>query len=155
MVDLRGVEAYEKHAADLVVYATGLVGASDAEDVVAEAMIRVLRSVDWNEVVDARRYLFRSVFNEANRQWRRSTRRRRLEQLAGRTPLAPRPIVGDELGVFGVLSVRERAVVFLTYWEDLTVGEVAVTLGIADGTVRRYLNRARTKLRTELQDERP
>ena len=37
-IDPGAVEAYEKHASDLVVYATALVGPSDAEDVVAEAV---------------------------------------------------------------------------------------------------------------------
>ena len=59
----------------------------------------------------------------------------------------------DELGVFQTLSRRERAVIYLAYWEDMAVGDIADTLGIGDGAVRRYLARARKKLREEFQDE--
>lgn len=59
----------------------------------------------------------------------------------------------DELGVFRKLSARERAVVYLAYWEDTGIAGIADTLAISDGAVRRYLARARTKLREELSNE--
>ena len=40
-IDPQKVEAYEKHAADLMRLASVLVGPPDAEDVVADAMVRV------------------------------------------------------------------------------------------------------------------
>jgi RNA polymerase sigma-70 factor (ECF subfamily) len=59
----------------------------------------------------------------------------------------------DELGVFGVLSLRERAVVHLTYWEDLAPRDVAAVLKVSEGAVKRYLARARGKLREVLEHE--
>jgi len=50
------------------------------------------------------------------------------------------------------LSVRQRAVVYLTYWEDMTDEAVAVHLGISAGSVRRHLARARKHLRRVLHD---
>ena len=44
----------------------------------------------------------------------------------------------------------QRAVVFLTYWDDLTVEAVADVLQIAPGTVKAHLARARASLRRVL-----
>ena len=50
------------------------------------------------------------------------------------------------------LSVRQRAVVVLAYWEQLTAGEIAGQLGISEGSVHRHLARARSKLRGALYE---
>ena len=50
----------------------------------------------------------------------------------------------------GRLSVMQRAVVYLTYWEDLTPAAVAARLDVSEGTVKRHLARARSKLRKVL-----
>ena len=52
------------------------------------------------------------------------------------------------------LSVQQRAVVHLTYWEDLTPAVVAERLGVSDGTVRRQLAHARDRLRKVLDGQR-
>jgi RNA polymerase sigma-70 factor (ECF subfamily) len=48
------------------------------------------------------------------------------------------------------LSVRQRAVIVLTYWADLDPRTVAERLGISEGSVRRHLARARAHLREAL-----
>jgi len=48
------------------------------------------------------------------------------------------------------LSPQQRAVVFLTYWDDLDAATVANLLGVSEGTVRKQLGRARNKLREVL-----
>ncbi len=153
MIDPRIVESYEKHAADLMAYSTVVAGPQDAEDVVAEAMFRVFKSANWDKVIEPRGYLFRCVFNEAMRRGRRSSLGRAKEQLTQPNQTRPGPSGLDELGVFVVLSTRERAVIYLTYWEDASVDQVAHTLKISNGAVRRYLARAREKLREELKNE--
>jgi len=45
------------------------------------------------------------------------------------------------------LTARERSVVVLRYFEDLTESEIARTLGVAPGTVKSTCARALTKLR--------
>jgi RNA polymerase sigma factor (sigma-70 family) len=54
------------------------------------------------------------------------------------------------LEAMSMLSTQQRAAVILTYWEDLTVGEVARRLGVSEGSVRRHLARGRSKLREVL-----
>ena len=50
------------------------------------------------------------------------------------------------------LSVQQRACVYLTYWEDLSAGQVGERLDLGEGTVKKYLARARARLR-EVLDE--
>jgi Sigma-70 region 2 len=81
-IDPGAVEAYEKHADDLIAYATVLVGPNEAEDVVADAVLRVFVSKSWSRVREPRRYLFRSVLNQAASHRRRRTTGRAKEWLA-------------------------------------------------------------------------
>jgi RNA polymerase sigma factor (sigma-70 family) len=62
-----------------------------------------------------------------------------------------------ELGVLAYLSslsVRQRAVVVLTYWHDLDQETIAEALGVSRGTVARHLDRAHVQLREVIGDER-
>lgn len=146
------IDLYRTHAKSLIAYASTLVGPSQAEDLVSETMMRILDRVDLSKVGNPRAYLFTSVLNRARSESRsRSARRRReLASTAG-ADICPAPTLADELGVLRCLSTRERAVIYLTYWEDMTVADVAACLDLSDGTVRRYLARARNKIRKELQ----
>ncbi|MFE5293199.1 sigma-70 family RNA polymerase sigma factor [Isoptericola sp. NPDC056618] len=57
----------------------------------------------------------------------------------------------DVAAALGRLAPRERACVVLRYFEDLTVPQVADALGLAQGTVKRYLADATTTLRDVLR----
>lgn len=146
-------EAYRKWADDLVRYATALVGSADAGDLVAESFAAVLRLGDhrWLAIRDPRAYLFRIVCNNA-RMSGRGRRRRERRELAWLPLDVVSDLPGDTsvLGVLSELSVQQRAVTFLTYWEDMTAGEVAGVLGISEGSVKKHLARARATLRKEL-----
>lgn len=145
-------ELYEKHAEELVRFATFLVGPADAQDAVSSTMLKVLAGCAWVEVANVRAYLYRMVLNEV-RMERRSAMRRRAREF--RTAMRgdatelpdPRPEV---LAAVAQLSPRQRAVVFLMYWEDLSTQAVAALLGITEGAVHRHLARARQKLRRSL-----
>jgi len=52
----------------------------------------------------------------------------------------------------GRLSDRQRAVFTLRHYEDCSLEEIAVTLGLDVGTVKAHMSRALQKLRTELKD---
>jgi DNA-directed RNA polymerase specialized sigma24 family protein len=129
-------ELYRRHADELIRYATVLVGPADAPDVVTDAVLSAFGSPSWRHVDSPRAYLYRSVLNTAT-SWRR----------------ANGPSVTTSDGAVDVhralahLSPQQRAVVFLTYWEDLTPAQIATTLGISEGSVRKQLARARAQLR--------
>lgn len=143
---------YERLAPELTRFATGLVGRDDAADVTASAFLRALASPTWPTVSNHRAYLYRTVLNEA-RTWarRRSQRPRREGAAAGHRSSLELPgfdpAVADAVARLGV---RQRAVIVLTYWADLSPAVIAERLGISEGSVRRHLARARARLREVL-----
>ena len=146
-------EVYQECAAGLVRFAMGLVGRSDAADVVSEAVLGAISSHGWRSVVDRRAYLYQAVFNRAknhhrDRQRRWATQLRGVETGANDLP-EYRPEV---LAAVRKLSLRQRAVVVLTYWDDLTPQQIGSRLEISEGSVRRHLARARSRLRGMLDE---
>lgn len=146
-------EIYSKHVDDLLRFAMGLVGRSDAPDVVSAAVLRSISSKSWPDVTDHRRYLYRAVLNEARNEHRNRQRRWTKELRAAADDRTYLPEYRPEvLAAIKRLSVRQRAVVVLCYWEDLHLEEIASCLGISEGSVRRHLARARSKLRGILHE---
>jgi RNA polymerase sigma-70 factor (ECF subfamily) len=144
------VETYRRHAAELTRYATVLVGPADAADVVADAVLAALAAPNWRDVANRRAYLFRAVLNGSMSHHRSTQRRRRRESAVA--SLAPTSVdqaapAVDAHRALGELSEQQRAVVYLTYWEDQSPAQIAELLGVADGTVRKQLARARDHLR--------
>jgi len=48
------------------------------------------------------------------------------------------------------LSPRQRACVVLRFYRDLPVAQIAAALGVGEGTVKRYLSEAMTRLAARL-----
>ncbi len=150
-MDLTDEQVYAKYADELLRFAATLVGPSDADDLLSAAVLRALSSRSWAEVSAPRAYLYRAVLNEA-RQLGRSSRRRLIREARAAIsdvvdPLTVRPEV---LSAVAKLSVDQRAVVFLTYWCDLTIAEVSEMLALSHRTTERRLRSARTMLRSVL-----
>ncbi len=142
---------WRHHADELLRFATVLVGPSDANDLVVEAFLRCAQGL-IAEVDNQRAYLYRAVSNRAH-DLRRARQRRWARDLAAILPATtvdPDPLV-DVRRAVASLSVAQRAVVYLVYWEDHTERSAAETLQISPGTVRRHLARARTHLRKALR----
>jgi RNA polymerase sigma-70 factor (ECF subfamily) len=142
---------YRKHAEELTRFATFLVGPDDAPDVVSSAVLRALSSPVWAGVDHHRAYLFRAVLNEARMQ-HRTTARRHARERRSATPETVDEIdlLSDVLDMVERLSPRQRAVVYLAYWDDLAPAAIAEVLGVSEGSVRRHLARARAALRRML-----
>jgi RNA polymerase sigma factor (sigma-70 family) len=101
-------------------------------------------------VIDVRAYWFRAVANTAA-SWHRSRFRRRNRETRA-SALANGRVVEHEAAsdarrVLAQLTPQQRAVVYLTYWHDLTPGRVAVMLDVSEGAVRKQLARSREQLR--------
>lgn len=146
------VEAcYGEHADSLSRFAVSLVGASDAPDILSAAILKVLQKS--SPIDDLHAYLYRCVHRAALHHWRTQRRRTRRED---RVP-APSQIEDDysdpsvAMAIL-TMSPRQRAVVHLTYWEDLTTSQIAERLDISIGTVKRHRARAHQKLSEALTD---
>lgn len=140
-------EVYRKHRDDLLRYATSLVGASSAEDVLSTVVLRTIRRQPLSEIENPRAYLMKSVLNECRSIWRR-----RAPGLTERVHSTQLPVeVVETLEVIMRLPVQERAAVYLFYWEDHPVAQIAELMGIREGTVKRYLFNARNRLKDQLK----
>ncbi len=142
---------YRRHADELIRYATVLVGPADAPDVVTDAVLAAFRAPAWATVGNQRAYLYRAVLTTAH-SWRRSAARRtgREQKVAVREQVRDREPSVDAHRALASLSPQQRAVVFLTYWEDLTPSQIADLLDVGEGSVRKQLARARETLRSVL-----
>lgn len=150
---LNRAEIYEKYADQLIRFATGIVGPSDSRDVVSAAVVNAMWSPNWESVEHQRAYLYKAVLNEARQHLRSKDRRKVAElQATGGSQIEWIPEVRPEiLEAVARLSVSQRAVVFLAYWENMRPAEIARFLGLSDGTVHRQLARGEARLRRILR----
>ena len=124
-----------------------------AEDLAQTALARVYAS--WSRICrsgDPDAYVRRVMVN-ANRS--RFRKRRVPEQLTGAVPEPPPAdqIRGcdDRMALLAALMglpPRQRSVVMLRFWLDMTETQVAEELGCSVGTVKSQASRALTTLRT-------
>lgn len=141
--DVSDAAVWNKHREELIRYASMLVGPADAEDLVSSVVVRILSRRRLSDLDNPRSYLYRSVLNEA----RSLVRRRRRERLSPGSDVLPPDIEPGVLAAVVDLPERQRAAVYLTYWRDLPIAEVAELMGCRPGTVKRYLHLARSRLR--------
>lgn len=139
----------------LVRYAYLLTGdVAAAQDVVQDALVKVFVRVRTRPDADlAEAYVRRavvSVFIDGHRRRRRFADVQHLlaEPDAGSPPDAATRL--DLHAALATLGPQERTAVVLRYFEDLTVPEIADAMGLADGTVKRYLHDAIGRLEQRL-----
>lgn len=155
-------QLYHAHRIRLVRLATLLVDDQEtAEDVVQEAFTAAFRQYGarLGELDDPPAYLRRCVVNGA-----RSVLRRRRTARAWVPPVLP-PAASPEddalraerdrrlRQALGQLTRRQREVLVLRYWENLSESEIAGTLGIPSGTVKSTASRGLTALHRLLREE--
>ena len=148
---------YETHAVRLTRLAVVLVGPSDCHDLVADAVMRAVGAPGWGDVEFKGAYLARTMVHLAEDRRRQTDRRQRRELRVGvmRRNAADNSLVDFERplvvrAALSTLSASQLAVVFLHYWEDLTLEQAAAQLGLGVGTARTHLARAKRRLRSVL-----
>jgi RNA polymerase sigma-70 factor (ECF subfamily) len=148
-------EFYAVHFHSLTVQLFAHTGdLTEAQDVVQEAFTRALAR--WSRLAtydDPAAWVRRVAWNLATSRWRRVrtagafARRHREEAVPGPSP--------DRVALVEALArlpERQRQAVVLHYLADLPVGAIATELGVAEGTVKSWLHRARTALAEQLVD---
>lgn len=125
----------------------------DAEDLLQAAIERLLRRSP--RVDDLEAYLRRILYNLAADSWRRRGAWHRVPRLLPSQPsdgTGPDPVTTVDLRDALVRALRElpprqRTVVVLRYWEQLTQAETAELLGCSEGTVKSTASRGLSRLR--------
>jgi RNA polymerase sigma-70 factor (ECF subfamily) len=147
-------EIYEASYRRLVTQMYGITGdRQEAEDSVQEAFARAVAAEGRFRRTDNPEAWLRTVaLNVIRRRWRRA---RMFGGLAPRlaSPSAAPGISDDHVAVIEALRAvpaAHREVLALFYLGDLTVQQVAESLGIPEGTVKSRLNRGRDMLSTHL-----
>jgi RNA polymerase sigma-70 factor (sigma-E family) len=149
---------YRAHYAALVRLAALLVGdAATAEDVVQDSFIAMHRA--WWRLRDTARalpYLRRSVVNRSRSVLRhRVVADRQFPMLSPALPSAEDSALAvvqrsSVLAALSMLPVRQREVMVLRYYADLSEAQIAAVLGISRGTVKSHIARAKDALRAML-----
>ena len=144
--------AREEFAAAVTEHSHGMFRA--ARSILGEAVLRAWQSWDRLRARGAvRAWLLKIAVNCAYEQRRRDSRviyTDELEPLAGGAEDA---LPGGLWDAVLHLPEEQRAAVTLYYYEDLPVAEIARVLGVAQGTVKSRLGRARQRLKEQLQEE--
>jgi RNA polymerase sigma-70 factor (sigma-E family) len=131
-----------------------------AEDTVQEVLIRAYGR--WNKIGGLDRpdlYVRKMVVNEflsrRRRSWRLVPAGRGTDIDDRESPDHAFHLVERDalLAEIGKLPGRQRVVLALRYYEDLSDAEIAEVIGCKSGTVRGYASRALATLRVELKAE--
>lgn len=157
---------FDRHAEIIHRYVARRVGQDAANDVMSETFLVAFRRREAYDMdrPDARPWLFR-IATVLLKQYRRIEAREwqafnSLGAVAAADVAGIEDFVGSRvdarIALAGIgttlaqMASRDRDVLLLYAWEDLTYEEIGVALNIPIGTVRSRLNRARRKLRIAL-----
>ncbi len=135
----------------------------DAEDIHQEVFVRYLRKRPKFESGEHERAWFlRVTVNLCKNLWKTAWRRKvvgsedpdreKTAEQGGRT-LETREAEDRLIELVKGLPQKYRAVIHLFYYEELSVDEIAKTIGAKPSTVRVRLNRARGRLKELLEKE--
>ncbi|HEX6247474.1 MAG TPA: SigE family RNA polymerase sigma factor [Nocardioidaceae bacterium] len=130
-----------------------------AEDLVQTSLAKLYLSwdkVQKRELVDG--YVRRIMVNENNSLWRRAWKRKEVttDEVPDRTGVQDRHDDGERSALWDFVQTlprKQRAVVVLRFYEDLSEAEVADILGISVGTVKSQSSRALAALRARVHTQ--
>ena len=131
-----------------------VVGAQgeDPDDLVHDALVRVLRAGGLERLDHPGAYLRRTIVNLASDR-RRSARRRMTALWRLGHPAHSLDAHPSDLGDLDRLGPLDRAVLYLADVDGLGHDQVADALGLSPTAVRSRASRARRRLRTTIDEE--
>lgn len=123
-----------------------------AEDLLQSALHKT--ALHWRQIDEGRReaYVRTVLYHEAVSWWRRGRSREIVSDRVGVDREDPAGLDRAELRLvlrdaLARLTPRQRAVLVLRYYEDLTEAQTAVVLGVSVGTVKSQTRHALGRLR--------
>lgn len=125
-----------------------------AEDLVQTAFLKLFKVWDRARDMDeldayTRQIVMRTFLDTRRRRWTAEVPSAELPERA----VVGQPQVEDRLVMLAALETvppRQRAVLVLRYWEDLSVEETARTLGVSPGTVKSQAADGLSRLRAAI-----
>ena len=154
---MRDEEAFrafvEAHGATLLHAARLLTGDHHrGEDLVQTALTKVY--LKWDRIdaplAYARKALVTGHIDSTRRKWWGEQPTEALPETPDTDEMATSDMRDELRRLLGELNPRERAVVVLRYYCDMSEQETAATLGMPVGTVKSTCSRALSRLRVEL-----
>jgi RNA polymerase sigma factor (sigma-70 family) len=130
----------------------------DAADLVQDALVKTFgRLRNGFSVASAEAYVRRAILNSYLDDDRRVTRWRKIAHLQAVPELTDGATNDTESRLdlheeLRKLTPRERACLVLRYYEDLKVDDIAETLELSSGAVKRYLSDGLSKMAISLTD---
>jgi RNA polymerase sigma-70 factor (sigma-E family) len=127
----------------------------DAEDLVQSALVKVVPK--WARIMDHPEAYVRQVLaRESVNRWRARRWREVSTDVVPEARHRPSAESADRIALFEALrslSPRQRAVIVLRYFDDLTEADTAEALGISVGTVKSHAREALARLRDQQSGE--
>jgi RNA polymerase sigma factor (sigma-70 family) len=146
----------------LVRYAYFVCGSrDDAADLVQDALVNTFgRLRNGFSVTSAEGYVRRAILNAYIDRGRKTSRWRRIAHLTAAPDVAQSTVDGSESRIdlheeLRKLTPRERACLVLRYYDDLKVDDIAATLELSAGAVKRYLSDGLAKMAISLSEPEP
>jgi RNA polymerase sigma-70 factor, ECF subfamily len=171
--DAAYTELVDEHQRMVVQLAMNLLGDRDeALDLSQEVFLRVFRTIsNFRGQSSLRTWIYRIAVNQARNRHRFWRRRHRADQvsldahvaahgelLSGETApdraLAQKELASRLQNALDALPFDQRTAIVLREVDGLSYEEIAFSLGVAVGTVKSRLTRARQALRLELREVR-
>jgi len=144
-------------AATRAVALARFLGAADPEDVVQESFCKLFAA--WHRLYerDPTPYLNRIVLNEVRDRARRGATQERYAPVLSAVADAPAPNeqLTNRIALMAAvarLPHRQREVVVLRFWLDLSLHDIADATQTPLGTVKSHLSRALSALRIEQEE---
>jgi len=123
---------------------------ADADDILSDVFVRLVKNIKKikNEV-HLKAWLIRTTINCSNTYYKRSKRinQVRLTEVDAVTTPTENVVLPAVLS----LPIHQKTVVYMHYFEGYSVDEIATLCGVAKGTVKSRLARARETLKTILE----
>lgn len=126
-----------------------------AEELAQETLVKVC--IRWRSVqrmMNPEAWMFRVAINLSNSYFRRKTAERKAKARLKPDPYHHDPDIANVVAVrqaLATLPKRQRSVLVLRFYADLSVGDVAEALDIPEGTVKTLTHRGIKSLRRDMQ----
>ena len=145
-------QLFRKYYANLLFYATRMVGEEDAEDVVQDVYEKLLH---YNGTFESEEHLKAWLLRVAINRCRDLTRaaHQKDTELDENLPAPDEFADGSVLDAVRALPENYRNAIYLHYYEGYTAAEIGRMLGAPSNTVLSWLRRARAQLHTMLKEE--